>query len=122
MRRTLIFMVLLGISAVSTFAKEHELRHAKVLNQQMNSEDNGAVVVPLNGMLVGVPMTSWSNVITIQSLDGHTTSTLRQTDKHPLIMNVGGETSFYLDGDKFCFLDSRGKKHTFVLMHMETRQ
>jgi hypothetical protein len=121
MRRTLIFMVLLGIFAISATAKEHSMQHAKVLNQQMNSEDNGAVIVPLNGMLVGVPISNWSNVITIESPDGRTISTLRQTDKHPLILNVGGEASFYLDGDKFCFPDSKGKKHTFVLMHMETR-
>jgi hypothetical protein len=119
MKKTLICLLL--FSAIATQAKQFPMLHAKVLDQRMDTEDRGGVVVPLNGMLVGVPMSSWSNVITIQSLDGHTISTLRQTDKHALIFNVGGQTEFYVDDGKFYFLDSRGKKHTFVLMHMETR-
>lgn len=121
MRRTLIFILFLVAFGPVAIAKEIKMLHCKVLDQQMDTQDRGGVVVPLNGMLVGVPMSTWSNVITIQSLDGHTTSVLRQTDKHPLIMNVGGQTEFYVDNGIFCFLDGKGKKHTFVLTHMETR-
>lgn len=119
MKKTLICLLL--FSAIATQAKQFPMLHAKVLDQQMSTQDRGGVIVPLNGMLIGVPMSSWSNVITIQSRDGRAISTLRQTDKYPLILNVGGEVSFYVDGDKFCFADSHGKKHTFVLIHMETR-
>ena len=121
MRRTLIFMLLLAVFGPVAIAKEIKMLHCRVLDQQMETQDRGGVVVPLNGMLVGVPMSTWSNVITIQSLNGRSTSVLRQTDKHPLILNVGSETEFYVDNGIFCFLDSKGKKHTFVLMHMETR-
>jgi hypothetical protein len=123
MRRTLIFMVLGALLyAVPAHAKEFEMHHAKVLDQQLNYENRGTAVVPLNGMLVGVPINGFSNTVTIESMDGKTIFTLRQTDKKPLILTVGADASFYLDGNTFCFPDSKGKKHTFALIHMEQKQ
>jgi hypothetical protein len=113
-------LLLLPCCSVCSYAKDkHPLQTATVVSQQIGSYNAGAAVMPMYGGLVGVPITRRSNVVIVET--ANSLMTWSEVGNKTIILPEGGKVSFYQDKDYFVIMDSRNKKHRFVLTHLEAK-
>jgi hypothetical protein len=103
--KSLALVSILFLSALVTLANDRQWKDAKVAN--ITSESGGAAVVPLGGLLVGVPITK--TFYWIQTDD--TTYVLGPITTKRQLLNVTlyGKTKIALDGHNAHILDDDGK-------------
>jgi hypothetical protein len=110
---------LLCPSAVLLAKTQPEVQTAKVISQDVGSYNGGSAVVPVGGMLVGVPITRRSDMIVLETVSHRLTLSELITRHGAVILPVNGTVQFYQEGNWFIVLDSDKKKHKFSLVHME---
>ena len=115
------FVVALLLLAIPAFAehKQPDIRHAKVISQDIGSYNGGAAVMPLGTGVIGVPITRHSNIVVLQTNKARITLS-EMPNKHFLILPVNGDVSFYVDKSLVILADGDGKKHKFSITHLET--
>ena len=119
--KALVLCVCLLCSSATLLAKtQPEVHTAKVISQDVGSYNGGSAVVPVGGMLVGVPITRRSDMIVLETASHRLTLSELITRHGAVILPVNGTVQFYQDGNWFIVLDSAKKKHKFSLVHMET--
>jgi hypothetical protein len=113
--KTAVWVLMLGLG-VPALAAPPEVHVGKVLSQTISSSDNGAAIVPLNGMLISAPLTKLSNIVVVEF--PHHRMTLSETGSHFIVLPVNGTAGFYKDG-KYLVTLQAGKRHKFVPVHVE---
>jgi hypothetical protein len=116
MKRTVIFTCILALSSVAFAEKHHAYETAKVISQDFNTYNRGAVAMPIGTMIAAVPIVRRSNIVVIEN--GSVRYTWSEVGNKTLILPVGGTFSFYRDSNYFVVSDSRNKKHKFALTGM----
>jgi hypothetical protein len=113
-----IALLLSPIFCLTAAAKDIPvMQNATVISQDIGSRDRGQAFVPLFGSIYAVPLTrSWNRVIVQTSQ--HRMEWVEKGNKF-IVLPVHGTISFYQDKEYFIVLDSRGKKHKFILIGME---
>ncbi len=119
MKRALLMLALLAFAPVLVNAKnKHPVQSARVVSQQITNYNNGAVVLPLYGGLVGAPIIRQSNIVIVDTDSARLTWS--EAGRSIIVLTEGEEVNFYQSRDYFIVLDSRGRKHRFALLHAET--
>lgn len=117
MKRLLLFALVVCLPVVGLAKKQHELQTAKVISQDIETQDRGAVVMPLYGGLVGVPISQRTNVVVLET--SHHRLSMAEVGRRTIVLPVNGMVQFYQDGNWLIMVDSRGKKHKFTMLHEE---
>jgi hypothetical protein len=105
------------------FAKNQlQFQTAKVVSQEIGSYNGGAAVMPVGGVLVGVPITRRSDIVVWETGSHRLTLSEQMTGRGAVVMPVNETIQFYQDGKWFIVFDAQKKKHKFSLLHMETIQ
>jgi hypothetical protein len=119
--KVLVFDLCLAGVAMPAFSKSQPaMQTAKVISQEIGSYSQGAAVLPVGGMLVGVPITRRSDMVVLETASYRFTLSELIGRYGAVILPVNGTVEFYQDGKWFIVLDSSKKKHKFSLVHIET--
>lgn len=112
-RFVLLFLLL---SACAFAADKHQIEHARVVSQDLNSSQAGTYNAPIGTASVSVPIYRRSNIVVVQ------TDTYQyewsEVGRKTLILPVNDTIDFYRDGNWFIVLDANHKKHKFGLIGM----
>lgn len=111
---------LLLLCSISAFAKPNPpLETAKVISQDLETQDRGTAVMPLGRGVVGVPISRRSNIVLVETASERMTWGEDGNGKNVIILPVHGTIQFYRDGKWFIVMDSSNKKHKFGILHLE---
>lgn len=110
MKTAAVFLTL----AVTLLAeKPHAGETAKVISQNLGSEQAGAYAAPIGGGAVAVPLYRRWNVVVVETeqyrYEWH------EQGRSAIILTLNDDVRFYRDGNWFIVLDSNNKKHKFAL-------
>lgn len=121
MKKT-VLVLLIAMVPIVAFSrdKEHEVEHAKVISQSMNSSQAGTYNAPIGSATVAVPLYRRSNVVVVETNDYR--FEWSESGNKPIVLPVNGTIDFYRDGDWFIVLDSHHKKHKFGLVGMTAKE
>ncbi|MHB1744269.1 MAG: hypothetical protein ACYCRE_05795 [Acidobacteriaceae bacterium] len=119
MKSTILALCLLCLSLPSSAHKLIAYQSAKVISQDLDTNNAGQAMVPLGNMLFDVPITRWSNVVVVQA--GDMRLTWLEVGRISLVLPVNHTIQFYRDGKWYIVLDVNRKKHKFTLVHAEAR-
>lgn len=121
MKIGVLSICLLCLLGTPGFAKEQpEFHSAKVISQNISSEDRGYAVIPIGTSLAGVPISRRSDIVVVETSKARLT--LSEMGHKFIVLPVNGTIEIYQDGNQLIVLDSNKKKHKFALVHMETLQ
>jgi hypothetical protein len=98
--------------------KPHEWKTGKIISQNIASDNGGAAVVPIGGIIAAVPIRRVSNTVVIEA-NGYRMTLVEKQNQHYLVLAENGGAQFYQDGKWFVFQDIEKKEHKFSLVHME---
>ncbi len=118
MKRTVLAAFLICTCTLAYSKTKPRFETAKVLSQNISSYNAGVAVVPVGGMLAGVPINRRSNTVVVQV--GSQRITWSEVGTKTIVLPVNGEVPFYRDGNWFIVIDSKNKKHKFMAVHIET--
>lgn len=118
-------LLILACCPVYSHAKDkHPLQTASVLSQQVNPDQVDS------GLMTNTPLVRYSSLVEIETAQERMTwsevSTYKfgttSTDvRFPIPLPVNGTIQFYRDGN-FCIVrDEGGKKHKFLIVHLEAK-
>ena len=117
MKRAVLSICLLCLGLPS-FAKDPQATHpAKVISQDIGSEDHGLAVMPIGTMIAGVPITRTHNIVVIETPKYRLT--LSEIGRKFVILPVNETIQVSQEGDQILVLDSKKKKHKFAVVHAE---
>lgn len=91
-----------------------------VLSQQIGSDRAGAYAGPVGGGVIAVPLYRMSNVVEIDA--ARYTYRLAESGRHPLVVPVNSQITFYHEGNWIVILDSKNKKHKFAIIGMTQKK
>ena len=91
----------------------------KVISQNQGSERSGAIAAPISNTVVAVPIDRNCNAVVIET--EKYIYQWSEVGNRRIILPVNGTTAFYRDGSYFIVLDNQGKKHKFVVTHIEAK-
>ena len=111
-------MILL-VPFLAVAEKQHNWETAKVISQDVNTYNSGAVAMPIGTMIAAVPIRRRSNIVIVET-DAQRL-TWSEAGKNTVILPVNGSVRFYRDGNWFIVLDSKNKKHKFGLIGMTVK-
>ena len=115
--KRLIAVLILTCFAVPAFCeKPRKMEKAKVVWQNIFTQQNGSALVPVAGMAIEVPLRQRTNFVMIKTEVYQ--YALQEVTDHFIILPVLGMIEFYRDGKYFVILDEQGKKHKFVVTHI----
>lgn len=119
MKALLLSLCLVLCGALPAYAKHHlvPLQTAKVISQNIGTYRNGAVAMPIGGMLAAIPIRRMSDVVVVETAT--TRMTWVEAGRKFVVLPVNGTIRFYQDGKWFIVPDLSGKKHKFALVHLE---
>ena len=109
-------------SALPLAAKKPQpvMHTAKVVSQDISTQNGGAAAMPLGTMIVAVPISVVTNSVAVETEHAFMTWVEKRT-KHPLVLPINGTVEFYQDGNWVVVLDSNHKKHRFAVTHIEQK-
>jgi hypothetical protein len=111
MRLTIIVVVF--VITLCAAEKPRAWETARVISQDLNTQQAGTYSGPLGNGTVAVPVYRRSNHVIVET-DNYRFG-WDEIGRTPLILPVNEQIRFYRDGKFFVVLDSENKKHKFVL-------
>lgn len=117
MYRAILFVCLLCLSLPS-FAKEAPETHpAKIISQDIGSEDHGIAVMPVGSILAGIPIARTHDIVVIETTKYRLT--LSEIGRKFIVLPVNDTIQISQEGNQIVVLDSKKKKHKFAVIHAE---
>lgn len=86
---------------------------AKVISQDLNSEQAGTYAAPMGNGRVAVPLYRRSNIVVVETEQYRLQ--WAEIGRNAIILPVNDTIQFYRDGNWFIVLDAKHKKHKFTL-------
>jgi hypothetical protein len=103
----------------SSAAKEApECTRAKIISQDLTTADRGAYAMPVGNATVAIPLTTRTNRVVIETPKAR--MELIEAGDGAIILPVDGEAEFCADKDYLVVLDSKKKKHKFIVVGLKT--
>jgi hypothetical protein len=125
MKATLLLFGCLLLPVYSYAKDKHPLETAKVLSQNIGTDQVD------HGLMTNTPLVRYSDMVTIETpseimtweeVSTYKFGTTTHDVQTPAPLPVNGTVQFYRDGN-FCFLkDEGGKKHKFLIVHIEAKK
>jgi hypothetical protein len=112
------YLLLIALAASPLCAEQKPTKPAKVIYQDIGSENRGTAVLPLAGGIAGVPITRSTNIVMIETKTYRVTM-VEDARKNFIVLPVNGTVQFYEEKERIIILDSKNKKHKFVVTHAE---
>lgn len=113
-------LALLFLCCLPAVAKPNPpMEGAKVISQDLETENRGTAVMPIGTGVIGVPIYRRSNIVVVETEHERITWLESGNGKNVIILPVNGVIEFYRDGSLFVVTDLKGKKHKFGLVHLE---
>lgn len=115
----ILLLSLLAFVPASRAADKRDWRTARVISQNISSSTAGTYAMPVGTAVIAVPIRRMSNVVVVET--PHDRMTWVELGGKVIILSVNEDVRYYMDGEHFVVLDSKGKKHKFALVGMEKK-
>lgn len=120
MKRYLVWIAWAALATMLTAAdkKAPACTEAKVLSQEISSQDRGAIAAPLGNTTVALPIATHTNRVVIQT--AKSVLEMVEAGDRFIVLPVDDTAEFCEDKDYLVVLDSKKKKHKFVIVGMRS--
>lgn len=117
MKRAVLSICLLCL-CLPAFAKDvPATKPAKVISQNIGSEDHGIAVMPVGSVLAGIPITRTHDIVVIET--ARYRLTMSEIGRKFIILPVNETIEVSQEGNQIIVLDAKKKKHKFEVVHAE---